>query len=288
MLTLLRLALVFVLMDIVNCRHLRVGAFNMRIFGKTKASSPDVMAVLVQIIRRYDIILLQEIRDSTNLLADHLLEECNSDLSYSERYDMVRSGRLGRTKSKEEYLFFYRPGAGLKVDAYYVHDDGRDAFEREPLIVWFSSQNTNLKRFALAGLHVDPDVAVQELNELYSVFADMSDIPDRMVLGDLNADCSYVGKTKWSQIPIKNDPEFTWAIPDGTDTTVALGTNCAYDRFIYTGSGWDDGIVPGSVRVYRFDEEMQPMDPQLAMKISDHYPIEFLLAEERWRSYDEF
>lgn len=39
-----------------------IGAFNVQVFGVTKMQNPDVVAVLVQIFRRYDIGLIQEIR----------------------------------------------------------------------------------------------------------------------------------------------------------------------------------------------------------------------------------
>lgn len=290
-----RLTLLVMFIGTSYCRDLRIGAFNLGVYGKTKASKTNVMEIIVKIIRRYDLLLLQEIRDATNLVVDDLLTQTNEDLAASNKFDMVRSGRLGRTKSKEEYVFFYRPGAGLHVDTYYVHDDGdealgTDVFEREPFIVSFISKNTILGKFVLAGLHVDPDVAVQEINSLYPVFSDMWDqlhIADRMVIGDLNADCKYVGKKKWAEIPIKHDPDFTWLIPDGTDTTVAIGTHCAYDRFIATGPGWTEGIVPGSAAVYRFDEELGPMDIKLATAVSDHYPIEFLLAGKSMHLVDE-
>lgn len=44
---------------------LRIGAFNIQVFGISKASKPAVMDVLADIIRTYDIIAIQEIRDKS-------------------------------------------------------------------------------------------------------------------------------------------------------------------------------------------------------------------------------
>jgi hypothetical protein len=44
---------------------IKVGAFNLQIFGITKASKPEVMGVLSKIIRNYDVIAVQEIRDAS-------------------------------------------------------------------------------------------------------------------------------------------------------------------------------------------------------------------------------
>jgi hypothetical protein len=54
--------------------------------------------------------------------------------------------------------------------------------------------------------------------------------PDVILLGDLNADCTYLKPS--SGIALK-DPEYTWVVPDGTDTTVSTNTHCAYDRMIF-------------------------------------------------------
>lgn len=49
-----------------------------------------------------------------------------------------------------------------------------------------------------------------------------------ILLGDLNADCSYLKET--DPISLK-DPAYIWLIGDDADTTVSQ-TDCAYDRFI--------------------------------------------------------
>jgi hypothetical protein len=41
-----------------------MAAFNLQVFGTTKAGKPEVMGVLSKIIRKFDVIALQEIRDS--------------------------------------------------------------------------------------------------------------------------------------------------------------------------------------------------------------------------------
>lgn len=42
----------------------KIASFNIQIFGQTKAGKPEVMDILAQIIRRYDIVAIQEIRDA--------------------------------------------------------------------------------------------------------------------------------------------------------------------------------------------------------------------------------
>ena len=273
---------------ISNVSGLRIGAFNIQVFGKSKASKPEVMEILVGIISRYDFVLIQEIRDSSGDAIDTLLDEANK-LNAANPFRMSLSDRLGRTNSKEQYAFFYRPSAFSIVDQY-IYEDGDeslntketnvDKFQREPYVVLVESKRTEMKRFAVAGIHVDPGEAVQELQHLEHVFDDIKarfNIDDVMVMGDLNADCSYVPKYKWNDIPIKSSPDYVWLITDDIDTTVS-GSDCAYDRFIITGQQLIDSVIPGSSRVFLFDNHFELNESQ-AKAVSDHYPIEVELKD---------
>ena len=50
-------------------------------------------------------------------------------------------------------------------------------------------------------------------------------------MGDFNADCSYVTKSKSSKLKLRS-AKYHWWIGDDVDTTVAA-TDCAYDRLRY-------------------------------------------------------
>ena len=83
---------------------LRIGAFNIQVFGVTKASKPEVMDVLGKIIRTYDIVAIQEIRDKSQTSLPDLVDVVNSN---GAQYDYVVSERLGRTISQEQYAYIY-------------------------------------------------------------------------------------------------------------------------------------------------------------------------------------
>jgi len=76
---------------------LRIGAFNIQVFGVTKASKPEVMDVLASIIRTYDIIAIQEIRDASQTALPALVGLVNTDGS---QYSYVVSERLGALPAK--------------------------------------------------------------------------------------------------------------------------------------------------------------------------------------------
>ena len=54
-------------------------------------------------------------------------------------------------------------------------------------------------------------------------------LQDVVILGDFNADCSYVD-AQLDALPIRTDPTYQWLIDDAADTTVISTTDCAYDR----------------------------------------------------------
>ena len=83
----------------------------------------------------------------------------------------------------------------------------------------------------LVGMHVDPDDAVAEINHLKSSHAQIQEhfsTDNILIMGDFNADCSYVPKSKLGSLDLRAEG-FYWLIDDDADTTVAA-TDCAYDR----------------------------------------------------------
>jgi hypothetical protein len=73
-------------------------------FGPSKAGNPEVIAIIAEIIRRFDIVAVQEIRDSTGEAVVTLRTAVNAT---GARYEYVIGPREGRTSSKEQYAFFY-------------------------------------------------------------------------------------------------------------------------------------------------------------------------------------
>lgn len=53
-----------------------------------------------------------------------------------------------------------------------------------------------------------------------------------VILGDLNAACSYITIKGFRAVRLRSDPKFRWLIGDEQDTTVRQKTHCAYDRSV--------------------------------------------------------
>ena len=251
-----------------NNETLRIGAFNIQVFGISKASKPEVMDILADIIRTYDIIAIQEIRDKSQTALPALVDLANSDGS---QYDYVVSERLGRTTSKEQYAYIYNTQTIeiISTPLTYPEPDGTDPFHREPYIASFRALNGNFDATFIV-IHTDPDEATEEINGLSAVveYAQGSnpDEQDFIVMGDLNADGTYFDEESSSTL---SSSEYHWVIDNSQDTTTK-STDYTYDRIIVTDSAVSD--LSGDSGVFRFDIEYGlTMDETVA--VSDHYPV---------------
>jgi len=258
--------------------NLAIGAFNVQIFGTSKMSEEEVPEILANIIARYDVILIQEIRDASQTAIYELLDLVNQTAGHN--YALVLSDRLGRTSSKEQYAYFYRSDSLTLLSAYH-YDDGEepdnDTFQREPYLVRFQTISGFLD-FALIGIHTSPDDAEEEIDKLVDVYTDMLERwgeEDAMIIGDFNADCSYVSENDQNTIRLWTDDRFTWWIDDDVDTTTS-STDCAYDRIV-TSVGLTPYVVANSANVLRIDQVYELSD-ELTQAVSDHYPVEITLV----------
>ena len=207
---------------------IEIASFNIQVFGRTKRQNDDVMAVLVNIVREFDVVLIQEIRDSSEQTAPYLLENLNQ--VEGAVYSYIRSERLGRTANKEAYAYFYNTETvEFLHGSDYVYDDASDVFEREPYIASFRSGNFD---FTLVGIHTKPSDAYSEISNLTLVVASIQeakpDERDIIVMGDFNADGSYFDENDDS-CPLRA-PQFHWLITNDMDTMTK--TDYTYDRIV--------------------------------------------------------
>ena len=248
---------------------IRVAAFNIQVFGRTKRQNEQVMDILADIAREFDVVLVQEIRDSSEETAPYYLEKINEEPG--PRYAFVRSRRLGRTTSKEAYAYFYNTETVEFIQGSdYVYEDADDVFEREPYVASFRSGGFD---FTLVGVHTKPDDAYCEIGNLtlvvLSVQAGAPEEEDIIVLGDLNADGSYFNEEGTTNPLIGHG--FHWTVANEMDTMTK--TDWTYDRIVMTDSTYSHEYVQGSTGVFYFDEEYEISEEELVWDVSDHYPV---------------
>lgn len=247
---------------------IKVGAFNIQIFGVQKASNNQIMDVLTKIAREYDVILVQEIRDSSGTVAPSYLEKINQSFG-CPKFAFIQSPRLGRSSSKEAYAYFYNQTKVSKINDY-VYQDTNDVFEREPYIATFKSKNFD---FTLIGIHTKPDNAGQEIADLDTVvnntFVAYPNEKDIIVMGDFNADGSYFNENNNTN-PFKA-AKYSWVISNMIDTMVKTGWT--YDRIVMTNSTLNYEYIPNSASVFYYDQKYNITDKNFVVDVSDHYPV---------------
>jgi len=216
-----------------------IANWNLQIFGQTKASKDWLMDFYADKIDDYDIVFVQEIRDKEGTAFPRLC-------SLLPGYQCMNSSRAGRSTSKEQVGIIYRDGIEVKefVDR---NPDKIDRWERPPVEVLFSVDGYE---FRVYNIHVKPDDVRQELAALEDV---MPTLGNQLVIGDLNADCSYYDR----------ETEFDswhWIVKDEDDTTVA-DSSCAYDRIIFNDDAFNEFLDYGIV------------SEGINKTVSDHYLV---------------
>ena len=246
-----------------------IANFNIQMFSPKKAAKPEIMDTLAKIISRFDIVAIQRIRDP-NYEAIEKLEQATDALGID--YSYIIGPRLGRTSSKEQYAYLYKAGV-VAPDGFYTYEDPTNTFHRAPLIAKFKVKDGTLG-FVLITIHTDPKAAKEEINALPKVVEDAKEhFPgekDFIILGDLNADCTYFEGDDMSS-PLA-DPQYTWLIDNSVATNLA-SESCAHNRIIVTTAmAKEDYASAMGSGAFRFDEAFG-LSPNQAKQVSNHYPV---------------
>ncbi|KAM9185958.1 deoxyribonuclease gamma [Dugong dugon] len=279
-------ALLLLLLSVHSALALKICSFNVRSFGETKKENNNAMDVIVKVIKRCDIILLMEIKDSNNVICPTLMEQLNGNSRTGIKYNYSISSRLGRNTYKEQYAFLYREKLVSVKKSYLYHDNrsgNEDVFSREPFVIWFQSPHSAVKDFVIVPLHTTPKTSVKEIDKLADVYMDVKkrwNAQNFIFMGDFNAGCTYVPEKAWKNIHLRTDPGFVWLIGDQEDTTVKGSTNCAYDRIVLRGQEIINSVVPNSSGIFNF-QKAYGLAEEEALDVSDHFPVEFKLQSSR-------
>ena len=251
----------------------RIATFNIKVFGKTKMGKPDVVTQLVDTVLQYDLVAIQEIKDIDETVPYNFLAELNNASGNFWNMSLsVRSGtQADDQSSQEQYAYYYNHSVFREIgEGELYNDSANDYFQREPYRAQFellnASGNSSGFDFTLFTIHTKPASALAEIDALHEVIQSYqendSTETDVILLGDLNADCSYASAQELWQSPLRQ-PQYNWLVNDIADTTVS-STDCAYDRIITL----DDlnGRLVGS---WGIDTSITNTS------VSDHYPVWF-------------
>ncbi|MFO0914975.1 MAG: endonuclease/exonuclease/phosphatase family protein [Pirellulales bacterium] len=245
--------------------RISIASYNIQVFGTEKLSDPNVVAVLADVVRHFDIVAIQEVRSKDDSILPRFVSEVNKTGS---RYDFVIGPRLGRTNSKEQYAFVYDT-TRVEVNPASVATvpDPQDYLHREPLYAQFRTKAYGPERaftFWLVDIHTDPDDVPHEVDALAKVFTWIKDgykaEDDVILLGDLNANESQLGQL--AQIP-----GIHWVVRGVTTNT---RHTAAYDNILFDSRSTTE--FTGRWGVVDVRQIFNLTDDQ-ALKVSDHFPI---------------
>ncbi len=268
---------------------IKIASWNIENFGKSNATDPERMKKIAAILNDYDIIAVQEISNvreqsdpgcprnenacpgdpNCNLIRSALETYLND--AYNENYEFVFSPRV----KDERYLFIYDPDTVQLIHSALATDpedtlpicdtSSAGLMARQPFKGLFKAGDFD---FMLMTAHTSPSINIHELEGLAFFYeqAVQKGEEDIIILGDLNADCTYLKNTDQMKL---RDSFYTWIVPDEADTTVSK-TDCAYDRFIFKDSTKED--YTGNYGIYK----------NITDDISDHY----LIWAEFWTGND--
>ena len=228
-----------------DCPHdIEIASWNLEVFGQSKANNPGELSEIAEKISNYDIVAVQEIKDKNPGTAPYILQD---EVEKYGEYGMVLSNRTGsfceeNPYASEQYAFFYNNDTIKQLESEHHYPDIDCDFSREPFAARFQSSQYDYS-FVLITLHVKPDDALNETKALVNVFEwakfQYPAEEDFILLGDLNADCSYARSSELDELAIRNG-SYQWIIPDGTNTNTAESSSCAYDRMIIGDGGSDE------------------------------------------------
>jgi deoxyribonuclease-1-like protein len=246
---------------------IRIAAFNIEAFGNTKAAKDYVMVRLADIVRKFDIVAIQEIRSQNEYLIPSFVALVNQP---GRRYDHVIGPRVGRTISKEQYVYIFDTDR-IEVDrqSVYTISDPDDLLHREPLVATFMARGVNPDEaftFTLVNVHTDPNQPDlnQELDALAEVYRvvrrSVRQEDDVLLVGDFNADERHLQRL--GQLP--------GIFPTIAGVSTNTRQNAQYDNIIIHQPSTTEYTSRSGVfdvmRNYNLNE-------QQALEISDHFPV---------------
>jgi endonuclease/exonuclease/phosphatase family metal-dependent hydrolase len=242
-----------------------IASFNIQVFGESKLAKTQVVEILARVVRKFDIVAIQEVRAKSDDIIPRFVQAVNADGS---RYHYLIGPREGRTSSKEQYVFVYDT-TRVEVDAATagVFPDPSDRLHRPPMCARFRTRIMPAQAafsFWLVNTHTDPDEVPQELAALTDVFLGMQsarpDEDDVILLGDLNAAPNQFGR-------ITQIPNIGWAV---SGTTTNTRRNKTYDNIIFSRAATAEYLGRWGVLDLQSTFGLSLDD---ALKVSDHNPV---------------
>jgi endonuclease/exonuclease/phosphatase family metal-dependent hydrolase len=240
---------------LASATSFELATWNIRILSDGSRDDSE-LAQIAPIIDRYDLVAIQEVRDTVVL--DRLL-------AILPGWDYIASAEVGNI-AKERYAYFYRASIFTPLGTDHVFNDANDDFIREPYIAHFNAGEFD---FTLVTIHVIYGDTVEErraeIRLLDDVLASVDSYngaeDDVILLGDFNRPAD---DGAWQILT------HDFVVDSSVKTTIT--DTSSYDNI------WIDSVDTTEYQafgeVYLFDEELFANDDDAAsLAVSDHRPV---------------
>lgn len=296
-----------------GCNGTCFGTWNIQNLGISKGGRPAVLAVIREVLARYDVAAIQELSQLPGppyAWCGEYTESVICDILPDTRSFAVKaSPRIG----DEQYVVMYRTESAELNHTGATYPDPREIHSRSPHAFDVRIKHGSVDRFVLAVTHTSPEHATEEIQNFPAVLEWMQQsfhgAEHYMLAGDFNADGRYFrDEQEWpdSKLP----PEWSGYVQltsNSMDTTVASNDN-TYDRIVVSEALGDLAAEAKVLRLESFDMtnvfhegcsmgyvpsrlcERDDLDgkawtdfpsevkAELAREVSDHHPIEVCLG----------
>ena len=246
----------------VDKSELILASWNIRILSNNSRDSKELQYI-ANIIKRYDLIAVQEVRDEK--VIKRIMQILPGNWNY------IISEQVGR-RVKERYAYLYNTDLVKNIGIAYILNDPEDAFIREPFIANFVSGNFD---FTLITFHALFGDSINDRRKEIRLLPEVVDLVDRatgnekdiILLGDFNMPAS---DTSWVMDP------YISIIPFHEKTTIT--DTSSYDNiWMHKKFTYIENFL-SLYEIFHFDEIIFGNNDALASATcSDHRPISILL-----------
>lgn len=244
--------------------EIALASWNIRILSDNSRSDAELEEI-ASIIKRYDIVAIQEVRDTDVL--DRLKRILGEEWNY------IASEPVGRGV-KELYAFLYRQDIITPLSPVRTIQDPYDVFIREPAVASFCAASFD---FTLVSIHVifgdsasDRRAEIAYLDDVVElVDAQNGSEQDVILLGDFNMNAE---DPSWEMTGYKNIIQ-PYQLTTITDTS-------SYDNIWLPYDDTYESEFIHAIEIYRFDEiAFSDNDALASLTCSDHRPISALFSD---------
>ncbi|MGQ9576467.1 MAG: hypothetical protein ACUVUC_14235 [Thermoguttaceae bacterium] len=246
-------------------RTLRIAAANFGPLDGVRLASQQVLGILAQVIRRFDVVALQDVRAQDQGPMVRLVEQVNAP---GRRYDFAVPPSVGRGVVRQYGAVVFDTETVLIDRATIAAVDERSGqFCHPPLVVGFRASQPPEREaftFSLINVQTPSDRVEPELAALARLFRTVRDDgrgeDDILLVGTLGTDPEQFG-------PLADLPNLAWAI-SGVPTTMRGGRlvdNILFDRRATVEFTYRCGVLD-LMREFH-------LSAREAAEISDHLPV---------------